>query len=167
MRLIRASACRLIAFGLAALITTTTAPALAAPASLLDVASGRKNLTMFVSAVKMAGLADTLSGPGEYTVFAPTDECFSKMSQDQHDAMMRDPAKLKAWLQHFIIVGRVTVHSPDGDLAGGSFPTLGGSNLVAKTDANNDLTVGGARVVTADIAASNGLLDAIDHVPMP
>jgi len=165
MRLIRASACRLIAIGLAALITS--APAFAAPANLLDVASSRKNLTMFVSAVKTAGLADTLSGPGEYTVFAPTDECFARLSQDQRDAMMRDPVKLKAWLQNFIIAGRVTIHSPDGDLAGGGFPTLGGGTLVAKTDANNNLTIGGARVVAADIAASNGLLDAIDHVPMP
>jgi uncharacterized surface protein with fasciclin (FAS1) repeats len=165
MRSISAAACRLIAIGLVALMTT--APVLAAPATLLDIAAGRKNLTVFVSAVKTAGLADTLSGPGEFTVFAPTDEYFAKLPQDRRDALLSDPAKLRTWLEGFIVPALLRIHSPERNVVGGTFPTLGGGSLVAKIDANNDLTVGGARVVATDIVASNGLLDAIDHVPMP
>jgi len=165
MRLIPTAVGRLIAISLAALMTT--APALADPANLLDIAAGRKNLTVFVSAVKTAGLAGTLSGPGEFTVFAPTDEYFAKLSQDRRDALLSDPVKLRTWLESFIIPARLRIHAPERDVVGGTFPTLGGGSLVAKTDANNDLTVGGARVVATDIVASNGLLDAIDHVPLP
>ena len=165
MRLIPVSARRLLALGIA--VIATTAPALASPGTLLEVASSRSNLTMFVSAVKTAGLADMLSSAGDYTVFAPTDDCFAKIPADHRDAMMRDPARLKAWLQHFIVPARVAIHSPDGDLGSAMLPTVGGGTLEAKLSANNDLTVGGARVVAADIAASNGMLDTIDRVPAP
>jgi uncharacterized surface protein with fasciclin (FAS1) repeats len=165
MRLIPASACRLIALGLAVLVTS--APALASPGSLLDVASSRSNLTTFVSAVKTAGLTDILAGSGDYTIFAPTDDCFAKLPADQRAALMHDPARLKAWLQHFIVPARVSIHSADGDLGSAMLPTLAGGALEAKRMPNNDLTVGGARIVAADIAASNGLLNTIDHIPSP
>jgi uncharacterized surface protein with fasciclin (FAS1) repeats len=167
MRLIPISACRSIALGLAVIVSATAAPALASPGSLLEVASSRKNLTMFVAAAKTAGLADMLSGSNDYTVFAPTDEWFAQLPAEQREAMMRDPARLKAWLQHFIVPGRVTIHSSEGDLGDSKLPTVAGDKLETKLSANYDLTVGGARIVAADIAASNGLLDTIDHIPMP
>jgi len=166
MRFIRSTTCRLIAIGIATFMTTV--PALAAPTgTLLDVASGQKNLTMFVSAVKTAGLTDELSGTDQYTVFAPTDEFFAQMPQDRRDALMSDPARLRVWLQNFIVADRVRIHSNNGDLSNGDLPTVGGRTLVVLTNANYDLTVGGARVVTADLNATNGLLDEIDHGPMP
>jgi len=167
MRFIRSSACRLIAIAIAAFMTT--APALAAPTgTLLDVASGQKDLTMFVSAVKTAGLTDMLSGSGQqYTVFAPTDAFFAQIPQDRRDALMSDPPRLRAWLQNFIVADRIRIHSNNGDLTNGDLPTVGGRTLVVQTDANYTLTVGGSRIVTADLDATNGLLDAIDHGPTP
>jgi len=165
MRLIPTSACRLIALGIA--VIATAAPALASPGTLLEVASSRKNLTTFVACAKAAGLADMLSSSGEYTVFAPTDEWFAQLPAEHREAMMRDPARLKAWMQHFIVPTRVAIHSSEGDLGDSKLPTLAGGDLEAKLNVNNDLTIGGARVVAADIAASNGLLDTIDHIPVP
>jgi uncharacterized surface protein with fasciclin (FAS1) repeats len=168
MRLIPISACRSIALGLAVIVSATAAPALASPGTLLEVASSRKNLTTFVACAKMAGLADTLSSSSaEYTVFAPTDEWFAQLPAEHREAMMRDPARLRAWLQHFIVPGRTAIHSPEGDLGESKLPTVAGDILEAKLGKNNDLSIGGARVVAADIDASNGLLDTIDHIPVP
>jgi uncharacterized surface protein with fasciclin (FAS1) repeats len=167
MRLIPISVCRSLALGLAVIVTATAVPALASPGSLLEVASSRKNLTMFVTCAKAAGLADMLSGSSEYTVFAPTDEWFAQLPAEHREAMMRDPARLKTWLQHFIVPGRVTIHSSEGDLGDSKLPTLAGDILETKLSVNNDLTIGGARIVATDIAASNGLIDTIDHIPAP
>ncbi|MFN2459788.1 MAG: fasciclin domain-containing protein [Candidatus Velthaea sp.] len=163
MRLFRAAAWRLIAAALAGIALTGTAFA-ATPASVFDVASAQKDLTTFVSAVKTAGLTGMLSGPGDFTVFAPTDAAFAKMPAADRDALMRDPAKLKALILDRVVSERITINTPDGNLRDGSFASVGGAMILAHTDKNDRLMIGDAHVVKTDMSAKNGVLTTIDGV---
>ena len=134
----------------------------AAPGTIVDVAVANGNFKTLVAAVKAAGLAETLSGKGPLTVFAPTDAAFAKLPAGTVDALLKDIPKLKAILTYHVVSGAVMAK----DVKTGMVPTVNGQSLDAKADAMG-VSVNGAKVTTADVKASNGVIHVIDTVVMP
>jgi uncharacterized surface protein with fasciclin (FAS1) repeats len=129
---------------------------------IVETASAAGNLTTLISAVKTAGLTDTLTGKGPFTVFAPTDEAFKRLPVGALDALIRDSAKLKAVMSYHVIKGHVLAK----DVKSGEVMTLQGSPFMASVSSSG-VEVNGARVKQADIAATNGVIHVIDAVIMP
>jgi uncharacterized surface protein with fasciclin (FAS1) repeats len=136
----------------------TTGPA----NDILNTVIGAGNFTTFVSSVKSAGLTDALNAKGPFTVFAPTDEAFRKLPSGAHEALMKDSAKLKAVLNYHIVSGYLNAK----DVKPGEMMTLQGTTLTAVVS-SADVRVNGARITQADIAATNGIVHAIDTVILP
>jgi len=127
--------------------------------SLLDAARAAGSFTTFLKAIDAGGLTEKLSGPGPFTVLAPTDDAFAKLPPKDLEALLADKSKLQALLQNHIVEGTVA----SKDLATQkSIKTAQGGELAI--DASSGIKVGGATVVTPDIAASNGVIHAIDAV---
>lgn len=117
-----------------------------------------------VAAVKAAGLVDTLSGPGPFTVFAPTDEAFAKLQAGTVDTLLKpeNKEKLAAILKYHVLAGKVMA----ADVKTMDVKTVNGKELPIKVEAGK-VTVGGANVIKTDIAASNGVIHVIDTVLIP
>jgi uncharacterized surface protein with fasciclin (FAS1) repeats len=129
--------------------------------NIVQIAQSNPDLSTLVTAVSKAGLADTLSGPGPFTVFAPTNAAFDALPAGTLDSLLADPAKLGDVLKLHVISGSVDSAAATS-AAGTNVDTLGGPVAVAMKDGK--LTVGGATVVTTDIKASNGIIHVIDAV---
>jgi uncharacterized surface protein with fasciclin (FAS1) repeats len=128
---------------------------------IVDTAVGAGNFKTLVTAVQAAGLVDTLKGKGPFTVFAPTDEAFAKIPKADLDALLKDKAKLTAVLTYHVVPGKVMAK----DVKAGMVKTVQGSDITLATAGG--VTVNGAKVIAADVAASNGVIHAIDTVIMP
>lgn len=145
-----------------ALTATTALSSVSAMAQdLVDTAVKAGNFTTLVTAVKAAGLVDTLKGPGPFTVFAPTDAAFAKVPKATLDALLADKAALTKVLTYHVVPGKVMA----ADVKAGMVKTVQGQELTIKTDGG--VMVNNAKVVAADVAASNGVIHAIDTVLMP
>jgi uncharacterized surface protein with fasciclin (FAS1) repeats len=129
---------------------------------IVDTAIAAGNLTKLMSAVKTAGLTDTLTGKGPFTVFAPTDEAFKKLSSGALEALIKDTAKLKAVLSYHVVKGHVLAK----DVKPGEVMTAQGSPLMASVSSSG-VEVNGVPVKQADIIATNGVIHMIDAVIMP
>jgi uncharacterized surface protein with fasciclin (FAS1) repeats len=166
MHLTRAAAFRSLAGCLLAL--SLTGPALAQPraATVLDLAAQQKNLTTFVAAVHAAGLDDTLKAAGPLTVYAPTDEAFAKLPAADRDALMHDPARLKALLLGHVVNDMIKMRDGDSTITSGSVASAGGGTLAFGLDGDRT-TVGGAHIVSYDMRADNGCITTIDKVLLP
>ena len=132
---------------------------------IVTVAVEAGSFETLVAAVKAAGLVETLQGPGPFTVFAPTDEAFAKLPAGTVEALLKDPAALRAVLTYHVVPGRVMA----ADVVrsnGGTPETVQGQSLTIRV-VDGKVMVDGATVVTADIAASNGVIHVIDTVVLP
>ena len=147
----------------AAADTTVAAPA-GATDSLLATAGKAGNFTKLAAAVDAAGLTDTLNGPGPFTIFAPTDDAFNALPAGVLDALLKPENKetLATILKYHVVSGAVAA----ADVKTGDVPTVEGSTLAVVADAGK-VTVNGANVLTADVAASNGVIHVIDQVLVP
>src|SRR5690242_2291363 len=116
-----------------------------------------------VSLVKQAGLANTLSGKGPFTVFAPTDAAFAKVPKATLKTLAKDKAKLKAVLLYHVANGRLTAAKV---VKRSSIKTLNGKSVSVRVRSGKAY-VGGARVVTPDVKASNGVIHVINKVLIP
>jgi len=145
----------------AATMTLLSGGAFAA-GTIVDVAAANGNFKTLVAAVKAAGLADTLSGPGPLTVFAPTDAAFAKLPPGTVDALLKDPPKLKAILTYHVVAGKVMAK----DVKTGTAPTVNGQTINL-TASQGGVMVNDAKVTAADVAASNGVIHVIDTVLLP
>ena len=130
-------------------------------ADIVDTAVAAGSFKTLVAAVQAAGLVDTLKGKGPFTVFAPTDEAFAKIPKADLDALLKDKAKLTAVLTYHVVSGKVMAN----DVKAGKVKSVQGSELTLGT--TGGVTVDGAKVVKADIAASNGVIHVIDTVVLP
>ena len=113
--------------------------------------------------MKSAGLAKTLSGKGPFTVFAPTDKAFKKVPAETLEALGEDPKALKRVLLYHAVAGRypaARVVKVD------SLKTLAGPRVRVRTRGST-VRVGGAKVIQADVKASNGVIHAINAVLLP
>lgn len=133
-----------------------------AASDIVDTAVSAGNFNTLVTAVKTAGLVDTLKGKGPFTVFAPTDEAFAKIPKAQLDALLADKQKLAAVLTYHVVPGTVMAK----DVKAGNAPTANGKPLTIST-AGGKVKVNQANVVKTDIVASNGVIHVIDSVILP
>lgn len=128
---------------------------------IVDVAVKAGSFKTLVAAVQAAGLVDTLKGPGPFTVFAPTDEAFAKIPKATLGALIKDKAALTKVLTYHVVAGKVMAK----DVKAGNVKTVQGSEATLATAGG--VTINGAKVVAADVAASNGVIHVIDTVIMP
>jgi uncharacterized surface protein with fasciclin (FAS1) repeats len=146
--------------------------------NIVENAVNSKDHTTLVAAVKAAGLVDTLSGKGPYTVFAPTNAAFEKLPKGTVDTLVKPENKK-------MLTGILTYHVVAGDLSGADLAKQvkdGGGKAMLKTASGGQLTVmdagggklsitdakGGKSMVTiADVNQSNGVIHVVDTVLMP
>lgn len=132
-------------------------------ATIVDTAVEAGSFTTLVAAVKAAGLVETLSADGPYTVFAPTDEAFAKLPAGALDKLLANPDKLREVLLYHVVPGKVTAAQVSGlDKA----TTALGSDVKISV-ADNSVRINGANVVKADIETANGIIHVIDTVILP
>jgi uncharacterized surface protein with fasciclin (FAS1) repeats len=123
--------------------------------------------TKWVEAVTAAGLVDTLKGPGPFTVFAPTDDAFNKLSIEFAKGLLKDPPKAKNILLYHVVPGKVMAEEI-GKM--NNVKTVQGQELRIEPPKGlfrKNAKVNGANIVKTDIIASNGVCHAIDFVLMP
>ena len=130
---------------------------------IVDTAVGAGQFKTLVSLVKQAGLAGALSGPGPLTVFAPTDAAFAKVPKATLAALAKDRSKLKAVLLYHVVSGKLTAAQV---VKRKSLTTLEGSTLSIRTRDGN-VYVNRARVIKANVMASNGVIHVINQVLIP
>ena len=151
---------------LAVLGSVASGPAKGADKSekdIVDTAIGAGQFKTLVTAVKAAGLVDTLKGEEPFTVFAPTDEAFAKIPKDKLEALLKDKKALNAVLTYHVVSGKVMA----ADVVKlDSAKTVQGKSLaiVAK---DGKVTINGVNVVKTDIVCKNGVIHVIDAVLMP
>ncbi len=130
--------------------------------TIVEIAAANPDFSTLVKAVTAAELAETLSGPGPFTVFAPTNKAFEALPAGTLDTLLKDPkGDLAKILKLHVISGAVDAKAATA-AAGTNVETLGGP-VAVKADGNK-LTFGGANVVTTDIKAKNGIIHVIDAV---
>ena len=153
------------ALTLAAMMAVPLTAARAETKDIVDTAAGAGKFNTLVAAVKAAGLVDTLKGPGPFTVFAPTDEAFAKLPKGTVEDLLKpeNKAKLASILTYHVVPGKVMAADIKGKKS--DVKTVQGGMLMV--DATKDVMVNDAKVVIADVAASNGVIHAIDTVVMP
>lgn len=145
--------------------------------NIVAVAAGNDNFSTLVAAVKAAGLVETLSGEGPFTVFAPTNDAFAKLPAGTVESLLLPENKdaLTGILTYHVVAGKfeaaAVIDAINGNNGSFTVPTVQGANLVLKlVDGNVVLTDskgGTSTVVIADVAASNGVIHALDTVVMP
>ncbi len=134
-----------------------------AKVDVVDTAAGAGTFSTLVTAVEAAGLVDTLKGEGPFTVFAPTDEAFAKIPEDQLNGLLADKEALTDVLTYHVVAGKVMA----ADVANlDKAETVQGGELMIETEGSS-VKVNGATVVQTDIEASNGVIHVIDTVLMP
>ena len=145
--------------------------------NIVDVAAGNSDFSTLVTAVKAAGLVETLSGAGPFTVFAPNNAAFAKLPAGTVDGLLKPESldKLKAILTYHVVAGKFdaaavidAINKNNGKytvttVQGGTIVLSLKDGKVMLTDENG----GTSTVVLADVAASNGVIHAIDTVVMP
>jgi uncharacterized surface protein with fasciclin (FAS1) repeats len=115
-----------------------------------------------VKAVKAADLVGTLSGPGPFTVFAPTDDAFAKLPKGTLDGLLKDKKKLTGVLTYHVVSGRVMA----ADVVKlKSAKTVQGQKITI--DTKDGVKVDGAKVTKTDIRCTNGVIHVIDSVILP
>ena len=129
---------------------------------IVDTAINAGSFNTLVTAITVAGLDTALKGPGPFTVFAPTDEAFSKLQSGTVESLLEDIPLLRKILEYHVVSGKVT--STDV-VKLKSADTVEGTSL--KIDASNGVKVNDATVVTPDVEADNGIIHVIDTVLIP
>ena len=138
-------------------------PAAEPPAgTVLAALQSRPELSTLLAAAEAAGLAESLAAPGTLTVFAPTNDAFAALPQSAVDALLANPEALAALLRYHVARGRYTA----ADLRIVQPATLDG-RLLAVALQGDGITINGATVLAADVAAGNGLIHVVDRILLP
>ena len=132
--------------------------------TITETAGAAGNFSTLVSAVKAADLVETLSGPGPFTVFAPTDEAFANVPAETLAGLLKPEAKDQ-------LVGVLTYHVVPGKVMAADVVKLTSAKTVqgqsVAISANGGVKIDGANVVTTDIECDNGVIHVIDAVILP
>jgi uncharacterized surface protein with fasciclin (FAS1) repeats len=150
------------------LLATATALWLAAcattqaPRTIAETAAATPDLSTLTRLLGEAELTEVLRGAGPYTVFAPTDAAFKAVPAATMEALAKDKARLKAVLTYHVVQGALV----SAEVKNGPVKTVQGGN-VAVYRSGTFLTVDEAVVTTADVRASNGVIQVIDKVLIP
>lgn len=131
-----------------------TQPVAQAKPTIVDVATSAGSFNTLLTAVKKAGLVDTLSGEGPFTVFAPTDAAFAKLPAGALEALLADKERLTQVLTYHVVPGKVNASAVSGI---SKLATVEGS----------ELAVADIKIAKTDVMASNGVIHVIDEVLIP
>ena len=136
-------------------------------ADIVDTAIGAGNFKTLVTAVKAAGLVDTLKSKGPFTVFAPNDDAFAKLPKGTVEGLLKDIPKLKAVLTYHVVAGKVMA----ADVVKlKTAKTVQGQDVkidASKWHLHKNVKINDANVIKADIATDNGVIHVIDKVILP
>lgn len=132
--------------------------------TIVDVAAANPSVSTLVTAVKAAGLVETLSGKGPFTVFAPTNEAFAALPKGTLEKLLKPENRdsLRKVLTYHVVSGDLMAK----DLKSGKVATVEGSSVAVKVD-GQAVSVNNSKVVKADVDAKNGVIHVIDHVLLP
>lgn len=146
-------------------LSGTAAMAQGDSGTLIDIAAADPELSTFVSVVKAAGLEQTLSGPGPFTVFAPTNAAFANLREDALQTLLKPENKprLLAILKAHVVNNKLL----SSGLTNGHNERTGDGKVLHFSLRDNKTTVNDATIVKADLAAANGVLHVVDKVIMP
>jgi uncharacterized surface protein with fasciclin (FAS1) repeats len=131
--------------------------------TVVEIAAGNDDFSTLVAAVTAAGLVETLSGDGPFTVFAPTNAAFAKLEEGTVEMLLKpeNKDKLVAILTYHVVPAKVMA----ADVAAGEVATVNGAKITVTTD--DGVMVDGAKVIKTDIVGTNGVIHVIDSVIMP
>jgi uncharacterized surface protein with fasciclin (FAS1) repeats len=167
MRLLRTillvSAVMAVAAAPASARTDLNAAPSGAEKNIVQTAVAAGKFKTLASLLKKAGLAGTLQGKGPFTVFAPTDAAFAKVPDATLEALGQDKAKLRSVLLYHVAKGKLTAAKV---VKRESVKTLNGQRVKIRVR-DDKVFVGGARVTTPDVRASNGVIHVINKVLIP
>lgn len=152
----------------AAPVTTVADAPAEEPGTIVDVAVGAGTFTTLVAAVQAAGLVETLSGEGPFTVFAPTDEAFAAALEALDltaEELLADTETLTSILTYHVVEGEVP-SSQVVTLDGQEVETVNGASVTISVDGDT-VMVNDATVTAVDVDASNGVIHVIDSVLLP
>ncbi len=131
--------------------------------NIVETAIAAGEFTTLVDAVKAAGLVETLSGDGPFTVFAPTNAAFAKLPEGTIDALLKDKERLGSILTYHVLASNVSA----ADVVKlTSAQTVNGQSVTISANGKG-VMVDDAKVVTTDILCSNGIIHVIDAVILP
>lgn len=152
--------------------------AMMANKTIVENASAAPNLTTLVAGVKAADLVGTLSGPGPFTVFAPTNDAFNRLPAGVLDSLLKPEMKgtLDKVLKYHVVAGRLTAKDLNARLKAGNgrtmLTTVAGEMLTLSVGPNNSIKIDGMNgsegyVTTPDVMQSNGVVHVINGVLVP
>jgi uncharacterized surface protein with fasciclin (FAS1) repeats len=133
--------------------------------NVIEVAESAGSFKTLIKALQAAGLTEVLQGNGPFTVFAPTDAAFAKLPQDAVQDLLKPENKevlVKVFTYH-VVAGKVF----SGDLKSGQVTSLQGDPISVKVNPSEGVLVNDAKVIKADIPASNGVIHQIDNLILP
>jgi len=136
-----------------------------APGTIVDVAVGAGSFQTLVAAVQAAGLVDVLSGPGPFTVFAPTDDAFAALPEGLVEALLLEENVeiLAQILTYHVVSGAVFA----ADVTTSDVETVEGNTVSLVVNEDGTVTINDANIIQVDIEASNGVIHVIDAVILP
>ena len=134
--------------------------------TIVETASKAGSFGTLLAAAKAAGLADLLGSEGPFTVFAPTDDAFAALPDGTVEMLLKpeNKDKLVSILKYHVVPGRVYA---DQAVGAGSASTAQGLSVSIEKGWNGAVRINDAKVVNADIEASNGVIHVIDSVLLP
>ncbi|WP_308987766.1 fasciclin domain-containing protein [Roseibacillus persicicus] len=140
------------------------AEAKAQPKTVVEAAAGNEDFSTLVAAVKAAGLVDTLSSEGPFTVFAPTNAAFEKLPEGTVETLLKpeNKDKLVSILTYHVVSGKVMA----ADVKTMKVKTVQGTEADVKVE-DGKVTIDKANVVATDIVTGNGVIHVIDTVILP
>jgi len=149
---------------LTSVVVFAGASAVLSAKTVVGVAIGSPDHTTLVAAVKAAGLVETLSGPGPFTIFAPTNAAFAKLPAGTLEMLLKpeNKAKLVSILTYHVVPAKVMA----ADVKSGEAPSVNGKKLTLKAGSMG-VMVDKAKVTATDLVGSNGVVHVIDTVLMP
>lgn len=147
-----------------ALLVMVAVPALAQDQNIVEIAVADGRFTTLVAAVEAAGLAETLTGEGPFTVFAPTDDAFAALPEGTVEGLLDDIPALTDVLLYHVVAGAVDAETVVGL---DSATTVQGSNISVEVRDGSVFLNDNVQVIITDIQASNGIIHVIDSVLLP
>ena len=154
----------------AALVAVIVAAGAAAPASaarqdqdIVETATAAGDFTTLTKLLRRAGLVQTLKEPGPYTVFAPTDAAFAKVPEKKLNALLKNKKRLRSVLLYHVVGKKLTAADV---VKRRRAKTLNGRKIRFRVR-DSKVYVNRARVTTADVGASNGVIHVINRVLLP
>lgn len=149
---------------LSVLLLSVSFTAFAAEGDIVDIASGNKDFSILVAALQKAKLVETLQGEGPFTVFAPTNKAFEDLLKALNisaEQLLAQPDLAKVLTYHVVSGTVLSTDLKDGMEA----PTVNGEKI--KIDLKDGVKINDAKVITADLKATNGVIHVIDKILVP